>query len=248
MLEHTEARGRGVAFANKFDRRLHSSVAQQIAVQILGGVLPVGHLFPTEIEHAEQLGISRSALREAFRVLAAKGLVHSRPKAGTRVSERRRWSFLDVDVLAWQFEAEPSQEFLRALFELRMVVEPAAAAMAAQRRTDAHLADMANALDVMERHGLATETGRAADQRFHSILIEATGNEPMIALSSSIMAAIAWTTIYKQRKRALPRDPVPDHRKLHEAIVAGSGAKASRAMTDLVKLALADTEIALREG
>lgn len=245
MFDDTGAPGGGVLFANKPGRRLHGSVAQQLAVQILAGALPVGHLFPNEVEHAEQLGISRSALREAFRVLGAKGLVNSRPKAGTRVSERRCWSFLDIDVLAWQFEAEPSPTFLGSLFELRRVVEPAAAALAAQRRSAAQIADMANALEVMDRHGLATETGRAADQRFHSILIEATGNEPLMALSSSIMAAIAWTTIYKQRKSASPRDPMPEHRKLHDAIASGNPAKASRAMSDLLKLALADTQIAL---
>ena len=93
-------------------KRLRGSLAQQLAVQILTGELPEGHMFPGEIEYAEQIGISRSALREAFRTLSAKGLVDSRPKAGTRVSPRRQWSLLDPDLLAWQFEAEPSLKFL----------------------------------------------------------------------------------------------------------------------------------------
>src|SRR3546814_1090883 len=76
-------------------RRLRGSLAQQLAVSILSGELPEGHIFPGEIEYSEQIGISRSALREAFRTLAAKGLVDSRPKAGTRVSPRRQWSLLD---------------------------------------------------------------------------------------------------------------------------------------------------------
>src|SRR3546814_15871281 len=93
-------------------------------------------MFPGEIEYAEQIGISRSALREAFRTLSAKGLVDNRPKAGTRVSPRRQWSLLDPDLLAWQFEAEPSLKFLHDLFELRMIVEPSAAELAAERRTE----------------------------------------------------------------------------------------------------------------
>jgi DNA-binding FadR family transcriptional regulator len=234
--------------ARQQERRLQGSLAEQLAVQILRGDLPEGHLFRGEIEFSEQLGVSRSALREAFRILEAKGLVDSRPKAGTRVRPRRQWSLLDPDLLAWQFQAEPTPQFLRNLFELRMVVEPAAAALAAVRRTDAQLAEMATALDAMAWHGLATAEGRAADQRFHAIMIEGTGNEAIIALSSSIMAAIAWTTIFKQRKRALPRDPMPEHRKLHSAIAAGSPKRAERAMAELVRLALADTEFAMSES
>ncbi|WP_254557143.1 FadR/GntR family transcriptional regulator, partial [Salmonella enterica] len=86
-------------------------------------------VFAAEVDHAENLGISRSVLREAFRILTAKGLVSSRPKAGTKVNERRQWSMLDPDVLAWQIQSEPSEQFLRDLFELRMMVEPQAAEM-----------------------------------------------------------------------------------------------------------------------
>ena len=93
--------------------------------------------------------------------------------------------------------------------------------------------------------GLATEKGRFADQRFHMTMMEATQNDAMIALASSILAAIAWTTIYKQRNRALPRDPIPEHRALLEAIAASDIEGARAAMTELVRLALADTEISL---
>src|ERR1700722_12645711 len=73
---------------------LKGSLAQELAVRILSDELPEGYVFPSEIEYARQLGISRPALREAFRVLTAKGLVNRRPKAGTRVSPRRQWSLL----------------------------------------------------------------------------------------------------------------------------------------------------------
>ena len=226
--------------------RLHDSIAKQLGVRILRGELPEGHLFPGEIEFSAELGVSRSVLREAFQVLSAKGLVESRPKAGTRVNVRRQWSLLDPDLLAWQFQAEPSRQFLRDLFELRMVVEPAAAALAATRRTKAQVAEMAAALDLMAANGLATEAGRRADQRFHVAMIEATRNDAIIALSSSIMAAIAWTTIFKQRKRALPRDPMPEHRRLLKAIADREPKRAERAMAELVRLALSDTELSMR--
>lgn len=227
-------------------KRLQRSLAQQLAVLILSGKLSEGHIFPGEIEYAEQIGISRSALREAFRTLSAKGLVDSRPKAGTRVNLRRQWNILDPDLLAWQFEAEPSRKFLHDLFELRMMVEPNAAELAAVRRTEAQVQEMGRALEAMAQHGLATEEGRHADQQFHMVMLEATRNEAVIALASSIMAAIAWTTIYKQRNRELPRNPIPDHRVLFEAIAAADPVAARAAMAELVRLALADTEISLQ--
>ena len=79
-------------------------------------------------------------------MLTAKGLVESRPKAGTRVLPRNRWNLLDPEVLAWAFAGEPDMEFIRNLFELRAIVEPAAAALAAQRRSSADLAKMKEAL------------------------------------------------------------------------------------------------------
>ncbi len=187
--------------------------------------------------------MSRTAYREAVRILAAKGLVESKPKTGTRVSPRSRWNLLDPDVLAWTFEAGPSDSFIRSLFELRMIVEPAAAALAAERRTGLELARMGHALQEMARHGLATAEGRAADQTFHNAIIAATRNEPLTTLSSTIAAAIGWTTIFKQRRRKLPRDPLPEHRVLYAAIADGAPEAARLAMVELIRLALQDTEM-----
>jgi DNA-binding FadR family transcriptional regulator len=228
-------------------KRIHGSIAHDLGVAIVTGRYQPGEILSGEIEFAEQLNVSRSAYREAVRMLAAKGLVESRPKTGTRVNERSRWHLLDPDVLAWSFEAEPSEDFIRDLFELRMIVEPAAAELAARRRDGADLARMGHALEEMARHGLASAAGQAADQLFHHSILEATRNAPLISLSSSIEAAVGWTTIFKQRKRKLPRDPLPDHRALYNAIVDGNPEAARAAMTELVRLALEDTEMSLRE-
>ncbi len=227
--------------------RIHGTIAHDIGVEILSGVRKPGDVFGGEIEASEALGISRTAYREAIRILAAKGLVESRPKAGTRVTPRQRWNLLDPDVLAWTFEGEPDAVFILDLFELRSVIEPAAAAFAARRRTQQHLADMKAALDEMGRLGLADAEGRAADQRFHRAILSAAGNEALAALASSVGAAVSWTTKYKQRTRALPRDPLPDHILVYEAILAGDADAAHGAMASLLYLALADMELAPRE-
>jgi DNA-binding FadR family transcriptional regulator len=180
-------------------------------------------------------------------MLAAKGLVESRPKAGTRVNDRSRWNLLDPDVLAWSFEGEPSEDFIRDLFELRAIVEPAAAELAARRRNGSDLARMGHALEEMARHGLATAAGQAADQLFHHSLLQATGNAPLISLSSSIEAAVGWTTIFKQRRRKLPRDPLPDHRTLFNAVANADPDAARSAMAELLRLALEDTQLSLKD-
>jgi DNA-binding FadR family transcriptional regulator len=227
--------------------RIHGTIARDLGIAIVSGRYAPGDVLSGEIAFSEQLKVSRTAYREAIRMLAAKGLVESRPKTGTRVSERRRWNLLDPDVLAWMFEAEPGEAFIRALFELRMIVEPAAAELAARRRDESDLARMSRALEEMARHGLATAAGRAADQDFHDAVLEATRNAALLSLSSSISAAVGWTTIFKQRKRELPRDPLPEHRAIYEAIAAADPAGAHAAMTELVRLALADTTLSLED-
>jgi DNA-binding FadR family transcriptional regulator len=235
----------GAPFRGRSAHRIHGSIAHDLGVAIVSGQYAPGDILPGEIEFAEQLAVSRSAYREAVRMLAAKGLVESRPKTGTRVNPQRSWNLLDPDVLAWMFESEPSEDFIRGLFELRMIVEPAAAALAAERRDDGNLARMADALGEMARHGLGAPEGRAADQRFHDAVLEATRNAPLMSLSSSIAAAVGWTTLFKQRRSGLPRDPLPEHRALFDAIVAGDARSARLLMTELVRLALADTELSL---
>jgi len=130
---------------------------------------------------------------------------------------------------------------VNGLFELRRIVEPQAAALAAERRTEADLAAMARALQGMEEHSLAEEAGRDADQDFHAALLRASGNAFVASLISGITAAVTWTTIFKQRHNQLARDSVPDHVRVYEAVRAGNPAAAQRAMAALLDLALQDT-------
>jgi DNA-binding FadR family transcriptional regulator len=194
-----------------------------------------------EIEASERLQVSRTAYREAVRILAAKGLIDSRPKLGTRVSAARSWHLLDPDVISWIFTGTPDERLLRALFELRTIVEPAAAALAAERRSPKQLQALRSALDEMGASTLAAEQGREADRDFHSTLLEASGNPFLASLESGVAAAVNWTTVFKQRNRPLPRDPLPDHERVYEAVASGDATAARTAMAQLVHLALLDT-------
>lgn len=225
---------------------VHGSIARELGIAIVSGELAPGDTLLGEIEYSEQHRVSRSAYREAIRTLTAKGLVSSRPKIGTRVSARNRWSLLDPDVLGWMFETEPGEDFVADLFELRGIVEPTAAALAASRRDGKDLARMGHALQEMKAHGLATAQGREADQAFHNAILEATRNTPLMTLSSSIGAAVRWTTIFKQRHRALPRDPLPDHEAVYHAIANRDSEAARKAMAELIRLALIDTKAQMK--
>jgi DNA-binding FadR family transcriptional regulator len=223
--------------------RLHESIAQDLGVAILSGRYQPGDLLDGEISASGKLRVSRSAYREAVRMLAAKGLVESRPKTGTRVTPRVRWNLLDPDVLAWQFEGEPDELLVRSLFELRMIVEPAAAAIAAERRTERHVETMRLAVADMGLYTLQREEGRQADRRFHDALLDAVGNEHIRALTSTIGASVRWTTVFKLKVGELPRDPVPDHQRVYEAIKQQDADEAHRAMAELIQLAAADVHV-----
>jgi DNA-binding FadR family transcriptional regulator len=157
-------------------------------VAIVTGVDQPNGILPGEMDLAESHGVSRSVIREALRMLAAKGLVESRQKAGTRVRERKDWNLLDPMLLSWMFEGIPSSDFVRNLFQLRMIVEPAAAELAATSRTARHLSRMGHALERMDEFGLTTTEGQNADELFHATILEATGNELIVNLSASIAA------------------------------------------------------------
>lgn len=225
--------------------RIHQALAARLGTAILSGEYRPGECLEGEVEKSAELGVSRTPYREALRILVAKGLIESRPKAGTHVTARERWNILDPDVLGWMFSGQPDPRFIRDLFELRGVIEPAAAAMAAQRRSEAQLAAMAGALGAMAAHGLASKEGQDADRRFHLLILEATGNQAFAALCSSIGAAVQWTTRFKQRASPAPRDPLPEHAAVHAAIAASDPPAASAAMTALVRIALDDTAKAL---
>lgn len=221
--------------------RIHGTIARQLGIAIISGRHAPGDILEGEVLASEQLKVSRTAYREALRILAAKGLIDARPKIGTRINPRSKWNFLDPDVLEWIFDTEPDTPVLNALFELRDLVEPSAAALAATRRTQPQLAAMRQALDEMRQHTLATEAGQNADLAFHAMLLEATHNPFLVSLATTVGAAIHITTVFKQRYQPLRRNPMPDHERVYEAIVAKNPARARAAMRGLIRLARFDT-------
>src|SRR6188768_780779 len=132
---------------------IHASVVQRIGRRIVTGELAPGEILPEQGELSRLLSVSRTVVREATRVLTAKGLVESRPKRGTVILPRSSWRILDPDVLAWQTEAGPDEDFLRSVFEVRKIIEPGAARLAAERGLREELDAIQEAFDAMDSNG-----------------------------------------------------------------------------------------------
>jgi len=186
-------------------RGLHGAVVHEIGVRILDGELKPGDTLPDNGSLVES-DVSRTVVREAIKVLAAKGLVESRPKVGTRVRPRRDWNLLDPDVLAWQIEAGPDSRFLEQALELRRMIEPAAARLAAERATDAQIAVLYEASEAMAAAGDDLDAFMEPDLRFHRLMLEACRNELLEHMNEVFTAVLRTVFAYSSASsRAYPR-------------------------------------------
>jgi DNA-binding FadR family transcriptional regulator len=220
--------------------RVHGTLPQEIGADIVSGELQPGEVLDNEVEASTRLGVSRNTYREAMRILAAKGLISSRTRTGTRVCDIAEWNLLDPDVLSWMFSSVPRPELIHGVFELRSVVEPAAAALSAKRRKQRHLDQMRSALDEMSRHTLQAPEAREADKPFHAALLQSTGNPFIISLTKGVTAAVDALTHLKLRLTKVVRDPVPEHVLVYDAIAAKDPEAAREAMLKLIRLAILD--------
>lgn len=155
--------------------RIHA-VLTTLGREIAQGIIPAGAVLPPEYDLEVRLGVGRGVVREAIKTLSGKGLVSVRPRHGTRVLPRRDWSLLDRDVLNWLVgQDNPDRELLLAIQEVRSIIEPAAAALAATRATKKDLLRINAALKAMEASD-SQATATASDKAFHLAILDATHN------------------------------------------------------------------------
>ncbi|WP_306223006.1 FadR/GntR family transcriptional regulator [Bosea beijingensis] len=214
--------------------RLFGQVAQKLAVAIITGRVRAGEVLPNEDDLRSEISVSRTAYREAVKILTAKGLVEARPKSGTRAAPRERWNLLDPDVLSWHFEADPNEKFIRDLFELRRFVEPSAARLAAQRRTSADIARIEAAYRGMADGAPYAESTIRADLAFHEAIFAACQNAALQCLSSAVIATLQWSLLLKTGDEAAYIESLPDHEHVLLAIIDRDGDLASARMAGLV--------------
>lgn len=210
-------------------------IAKQIGAAIVAGRYPPGALVPGEIELGRRYGASRTVVREAFKLLSAKGLIASRKRAGTRAMPRDAWNMLDADVLAWRLESRRAEpKFVADLLAVRAVIEPAAAALAARHRTTKALKSIERAFADMERTAHDAALFVEPDARFHKAILLASGNDFLAAFAALTEAALGTFVRIASRHPGAPLPSVPLHRAVLEAIRKRDAARAQQAMTALL--------------
>lgn len=228
------ARARRVSTKATPARSLYDQVVHELGHRIIGGGFKPGEQLPREELLAEQLDVSRTALREGIKVLSAKGLVESRTKVGTRVRDTRDWHQLDADVLAWRCELMPTEDFVQKLAQMREVIEPGAAAAAAKQRSYEQLQHIEEAYAAMEA-AVDLDAWADADLAFHEAVLEATNNELMISLFAVIESALGTFFVLSARTAKNFKSALPAHRKVLEAIRRSEPEAARLAMLSVVE-------------
>jgi DNA-binding FadR family transcriptional regulator len=223
-------------------KNVHGGTVDLLGEAIATGRYPVGSSLPPEPVLCDELGVSRTVIREAVKSLIAKGLLVTGPKLGTRVLAEEQWNWFDPDVVAWQSRAGLSREFLRDLQELRRLVEPAGVRLAAERATADDIAELESAYAGMKH---AIEHGGdyvSSDLRFHQGLLRASHNRMVAQMSKALGALLRTSFEISTARPDCAALSLPLHRAVLDAVIAGSPQQAERAIGVLIDGAANDIE------
>ena len=223
-------------------KNVHGNTVDHLGEAIVAGRYPAGSSIPAEPKLCEELGVSRTVIRESVKSLVAKGLVSTGPKVGTRVLAEEQWNWFDPDVIIWKSKAGLTREFLRDLQDLRRVLEPAAVRMAAERATAQDLVDIEAAYQGMCQ---AVEQGGdyvAWDLRFHQGLLRGSHNRMIVQMSKVLSALLRTSFEISTSRKDGPRASLPLHRAVLDAVIAHNPGKAEKALLVLIEGASQDIE------
>lgn len=214
----------------------HGQIVRALGSEIIGGRYPPGTNLPAEPALLARFQVSRPIMREALKTLAAKGLVVQKTRVGTRVLDPVNWNLFDAEVLSWKADLGLDEPFRQSLVEIRRAVEPAAAALAAERATEAQIDELRRCVGQMRLAGQTAESFAVADLEFHLAVAAASGNVLMRSL-----AAVIETVLVATFSRTSPVDRAElqaDVADAHEAIVDAIARKdaddAARAMLAVI--------------
>lgn len=223
--------------------RVMPDVIGQLAVDILSGTYAPGGTLPREADLGLHYGVSRTVIREALKVLAAKGLLTSRPRVGTVVNDPDEWNIVDPQVLSWY---RPSPKVFDAILETRRGIEPLAAELAARRATLREIADLEAAWEGMAQAGDDIERFADSDIAFHRILYAASHNPVFRRIGGMIDAALRFslheTTEHSPDRRAAA---IEVHKNLVEALRMRDPDAARQATVRILDLAARDLKSAI---
>lgn len=213
----------------------HAEVARTIGIDIISGRYAEGAKLPGDPELTVIFGVSRPVLRESVKTLVAKGLLSTKVRIGTVVRERAAWNMFDADVLAWHLDAGIDKRFLNDLAEIRLAVEPRAAALAAARRSEEDVAELCGSMKRMRLQASDSVGFADADLALHVAVARASGNLFMRSIGHVIEAALRASFLLSAPVEPEDRDTVLLwHQKIVDAIAAGDAVTASEAMVYVI--------------
>jgi DNA-binding FadR family transcriptional regulator len=217
-------------------QRLHDKVIREIALGVIHGTIGNGESsLSTEGDLCRHYHVSRTILREAVKVLAAKGLLELRPRTGIRVRPRNAWNLVDPDLLGWLCEAGVDELFVRDLCEVRAIVEPAAAELAAARASAAEVDELLHWYQLIEANAHNEEARLDADRRFHSTIFTACHNVFLTQMNATVGVALRATQQIGVHLPQVMEESVLAHKKVADAIARRDSAAARAAMERLIK-------------
>ena len=213
----------------------HGEVARSIGIDIIAGRYPEGAKLPGDAELTLLFGVSRPVLRESVKTLVAKGLLTTKTRVGTVVRERAAWNMFDHDVLTWHLDAGVDKRFLGDLAEIRLAIEPRAAALAAERRTEDDLDIMRAAIARMKSEPNGAAGFADADLALHLAVANASGNTFMRSIGAVIDAALRASFVLSAPADERAYQIVLDaHERIVEAIADRNGEAAAAAMANVI--------------
>jgi DNA-binding FadR family transcriptional regulator len=218
--------------------RGHSSqveVTRTIGIDIVAGRYPEGASLPRDAELTAKFDVSRTVLRESVKTLAAKGLLNSKAGVGTKVRERSAWNMFDPDVLGWHLEAGIDKRFLRDLADIRLAVEPRAAALAAERWTGEAIATLRDNIVTMRAFASDSSEFADADLRLHLDVATISANPFMRSIGAVIEAALRASFRLSAPAEGSDREiTIAAHECIVDAIAERDAEAASAAMTEVI--------------
>ena len=216
-------------------------VLDQLGLDICSGRYAPGQTLPSEAELCERFSFSRIVIREAIKSLAAKGMLEVRRKVGTQVLAPSDWNLFDPDIIAWRTQSRGiDRDMSRDLMELRRIVEPAAARLAALRATDEERQAIRAAFSGMEVAVNGEADYVAADLAFHAAILSACGNQFLRQMRNVVSAVLHTSFKVISLKPGGPAYSLPMHRDLCMAIEAENAEAAEQAALQLIRQAEED--------
>ena len=221
----------------KVTRGQVNAAVETLGQGIANGTYPQGSTLAIEQKLAASLGVGRNALREAVKVLSGKGLISTAPRSGTKIRPMIDWNMLDPDVLNWHADpATASPEFLLDLLELRQIIEPRAAELAAERATKTDLAEILTACEDMATAAADVERRLEADIRFHIAVLKASHNRVMSHFRYAISTYLrAHVKLGKEQAQDINKEDLDRHHKIAWAIASGKSTEAKQLTQEILQ-------------